>query len=109
MPVALSSASAGNFRGVVVCTSGFSWALRAMCGIWLALSASAQAQAQASLSGTVTDSAGEPVARAEVLLRGSRSATRSGDDGRFELSPVATGEQTVVVSAPGYNPLHARG
>ncbi len=105
MPVALSSASAGNSRGVVVCTSGFSWALRAMCGIWLALSASAQAQAQASLSGTVTDSAGEPVARAEVLLRGSRSATRSGDDGRFELSPVATGEQTVVVSAPGYNPF----
>ena len=105
MARALFYSSISKTRGKMFFTPGVARALRALLVVWLALSASAQAQAQATLSGTVTDSAGDPVARAEVLLRGSRSATRSGDDGRFELSPVATGSQTVVVSAPGYNPF----
>ena len=69
------------------------------------LAVPAFAQSQDTLAGTVTNPDGDPVAGAEILLRGSREATRSDEEGRFRLDSVATGSQTVVVSAPGYNPL----
>ena len=64
-----------------------------------ALANTAIAQTSDTLSGTVTNASGEPVVEARVLVRGSRVAARTDEQGRFRLSPVATGSQTVVISA----------
>jgi len=72
---------------------------------WFTVANAAIAQTADMLSGTVTDPSGEPVAEAQVRVRGARVATRTDDAGRFSLSPVATGSQTVVISAVGYSPF----
>lgn len=79
--------------------------LNALAFILFALAGTAGAQSSDMLSGKVTDTAGEPVAAAEVLVRGARAAARTDEEGRFRLAPVATGSQTVVISAPGYSPF----
>lgn len=73
--------------------------------VWFAIAGTANAQIPDTLAGLVTNPSGEPVVDAEVLLRGSRVGTRTDDEGRFRLSPVAAGSQTVVISAPGYRPF----
>ncbi|MBV9772858.1 MAG: carboxypeptidase regulatory-like domain-containing protein [Gemmatimonadetes bacterium] len=52
--------------------------------------------------GRVLGRGDEPVALAEVRLRGSGEKTFTDRDGRFVLAGVETGERTVEVSARGY-------
>ena len=58
-----------------------------------------------TVQGRVTDAGGEPVAMAEVRLRGSGERAWTGADGRYVLAGVEAGERTVEVLAPGRAPL----
>ena len=60
--------------------------------------------AAARLTGRVTDSLGLAIVRADVVLRNTAFRTQSGDDGRFELSGVPTGQVEVMVRRVGYTP-----
>lgn len=58
-----------------------------------------------TVQGRVTDAAGEPVAMAEVRVRGSGERAFTGGDGRFVLAGVEAGERTLEVRARGHAPL----
>lgn len=53
-----------------------------------------------TVTGTVTDESGQPVAGATVAVQSERTTTDS--DGSYELSRVSAGTQTVGVEAQGY-------
>lgn len=46
-----------------------------------------------------------PIANAQVLVVGTRSGAMTGDDGRFTIPSVPTGEQRIRVRTVGYSPL----
>ena len=83
----------------------FAGSIQALVLAVFALANTAIAQTSDTLSGTVTNASGEPVVEARVLVRGSRVAALTDEQGRYRLSQAATGSQTVVISAPGYNPF----
>ncbi|WP_369370482.1 carboxypeptidase regulatory-like domain-containing protein [Promicromonospora sp. Populi] len=69
-----------------------------------ALIAAAPIGATGTVTGTVTDADGAPIASADVVLDGDRDRTVStGSDGTFSAR-VATGDYTVSASAFGYLP-----
>jgi hypothetical protein len=60
-----------------------------------------------TLAGVVTDTAGRPIARAEVGLLAGRDIARSvrtGEDGRFELTDLPDRKTSIVVRRLGYQP-----
>jgi hypothetical protein len=60
-----------------------------------------------TLAGVVTDTAGRPIARAEVGLLAGREIARSlrtGEDGRFELTNLPDRTTSIVVRRLGYQP-----
>lgn len=61
-------------------------------------------QAGHTLSGTVSDSAGQPVSFASVKLYPAGEGTTADSAGRFHVITPAQGRQTLVVSALGYQP-----
>ncbi|AHG93829.1 TonB-dependent outer membrane protein, SusC/RagA (plasmid) [Gemmatirosa kalamazoonensis] len=79
-----------------------------MCALVLLvtpLAAQAQnAQSTGTISGTVTDSAGTPVAGARVTVEGTALAIGSGQTGRFTLAGVPTGTRVVSARVLGYRP-----
>ena len=105
MSVKLISCAVSGVRDCVLMAPAIKSGIHAVVFIMLVLANTASAQNPATLAGSVMNDSGEPLVEAEVLVRGSRRATRTDDEGRFELSPVATGLQTVVISAPGYSPF----
>lgn len=54
------------------------------------------------LEGRVTRPGGDPVAAAEVSLRGSTERTRTGTDGRWTLAAVEPGARQVRIAARGF-------
>jgi len=60
-----------------------------------------QAQTR-EVTGTVTDSSGNPLVGASINVRGARGGTSAGPDGRFRL--VVSANATLVVSAVGFLP-----
>ncbi|HEX3934589.1 MAG TPA: carboxypeptidase-like regulatory domain-containing protein, partial [Puia sp.] len=54
------------------------------------------------VTGTITDSAGNPLAGASVNVRGARRGTSAGPDGSFRL--IVPANATLVVSAVGFLP-----
>ena len=54
------------------------------------------------ISGTVTDSAGTPLADVNVKIKGSYAATASNLGGNYSLKNLRSGEYTVQVSAIGF-------
>jgi TonB-dependent starch-binding outer membrane protein SusC len=54
-----------------------------------------------TVSGTVTDAGGKPVARATVQAPGAVQATSTGEDGRFKLT-VPSGIKSLLVSSVGF-------
>lgn len=55
------------------------------------------------LRGRVTDAqTAAPVAAATVVVKGTRNGTLTGDDGRYVLSRLPTGQATIVIGRVGY-------
>ncbi|MDB4908553.1 MAG: TonB-dependent outer membrane protein SusC/RagA [Gemmatimonadetes bacterium] len=94
-PVALRPLSASRIARAVSCL-----------GLLLAFAfpATAQAQATGSVTGMVTNEAGQPVAGAQVSIPGQRTGAASGVDGRYVIARVPDGTHTVRVQRLGYNP-----
>jgi hypothetical protein len=57
-----------------------------------------------SLSGTIRDDRGNPVAGADVIVAGTGIVARSGDRGRFSADSLPTGTQLLDIRAIGYEP-----
>jgi iron complex outermembrane receptor protein len=70
--------------------------------------ARALAIAADTISGTVTDSAGRPVAGVDVSLPELSRQSATGVDGRFAFAEVAPGTYTLVLRHPGYAPVVRR-
>ena len=77
----------------------------------LALFISSTAFAQEQLTGVVLDSSGAVIAGATIVVRQTSSAFErlvdTGRDGRFRVAPVADGDYTLEVIAPGFAVLQA--
>lgn len=70
--------------------------------LFLLNSLTAVSQDQVTLSGTVTDDEGEPVAFAAVRVEGQAAATTADLQGRYELSFTSADTVTVTFSMLGY-------
>lgn len=55
-----------------------------------------------SISGTVRDEANQPLPGASVTLKGASKSTSTDADGRYSLTGVTTGTQTLVITFLGY-------
>lgn len=55
-----------------------------------------------SVSGKITDSNGEPVPFASILIKGSKKGTNANDQGVFALTVPSAGKIVLVISAVGY-------
>jgi hypothetical protein len=69
-----------------------------------ALTPSLVAAQAGTLRGTVTDTAGRPLANVEVLSVNAKRSTRTGRDGSFILARLPFGQQLIVARMPGYQP-----
>lgn len=80
----------------------------ALLGILLtgSLATTAAAQDAMTLRGVVRDSAGAPVAQAEVMIGGQTAQTSAA--GRFVVANVPTGAHLLVIRKVGYAPLRAQ-
>ena len=65
------------------------------------LTIAAQAFAQSSVSGKVTDKAGEPLVGAGILIKGTTSGTTTDLDGKFSLQGLKS-NSVLVFSSIGY-------
>ena len=74
--------------------------------IFFAIATPSHAQSAATLSGTVTDSSGHPVADASISAKsvdtGKLAATRTDTAGKYTLSDLAPGDYDVSDSADGF-------
>ena len=68
--------------------------------LFLILSGSVWAQAPKKITGKVTDDAGQPVAGASVMVKGSRTAVTAGADGSFTIT--AKEKDVLVISYVGF-------
>ena len=65
--------------------------------------------AQSTISGTVTDSKGNPLEGANVYLDGTYDGATSQTDGTFSFKTEETGQQTLVVSFLSYDTYQQQG
>ncbi|NJB35205.1 SusC/RagA family TonB-linked outer membrane protein [Croceivirga sp. JEA036] len=72
---------------------------RLLCS-WLVILAIQTTYAQQTVSGTVTDVNGEPLAGANVLVKGTTNGTQTDFDGNFTIS--ASGNATLIISYIGF-------
>ncbi len=66
--------------------------------------AEAMQQNVGTLSGTITDSDGEPLVGASVIVAGSKTGASTDVDGKFQITNVKVGSK-VTVSYVGYSPV----
>ena len=72
----------------------------------LALSGSLAGQRHgATVTGTVTDVSGVPMAGATVMISGAGTGVAAGNDGRYTLRGLRDGTHTVRISFTGYEPV----
>lgn len=67
----------------------------------LLLLCNTNAHAQTTVSGSVTDSAGSPLQSVSIAVKGTKTGTTTGADGRFTLT-VPANATTLVISSVGY-------
>ena len=79
----------------------------ACCALCLAGMVRAQggSTARPGVRGIVSDSAGQPIADAELLLHDVRQIARSGEDGRFEFPHLPRGVYVITARRLGYAPV----
>jgi outer membrane receptor protein involved in Fe transport len=63
------------------------------------------AHAAETITGHVTDEAGQPVAGAEIVISELRRETTSDADGSFQFADVPQGDYTLVIRRAGYAPV----
>jgi hypothetical protein len=63
-----------------------------------------QAQTGGVVAGVVTDSTGNPIVQADVVLRPTRQRTRTDSTGAFSIGGVANGSYSVSARKIGYTP-----
>ena len=68
-------------------------------------SGGARKGSRAVITGRVTNAGGVPVAGARVSVQGSTASASSGADGRFTLTGVTPGTQSILVRRVGYSPV----
>src|SRR5690554_7545745 len=73
-----------------------------LSGLLMVLSVSAQTGTTINVRGTVTDTGGEPIIGANILIQGTSSGTVTDYDGNFMLQAPADG--VLEVSYIGYRP-----
>ena len=84
-------------------TKPFEWHLKSimLCAIFIFSSFSLIAQVR--ISGKITDSKGDPVSGASVIIRNTTNGTTSGNDGAYQLSSnLRNGQYTVLFSSVGF-------
>jgi len=87
-------------RKLVIASRPFSFLIsNALVAI---MAAGAFAQAPPTLTGVVHDSAGKPIADAEVILRDANRATRTNDRGQFTIPAPSAGSYGVWFRRLGY-------
>jgi len=64
-----------------------------------------QKVARAVITGTITNAGGVPVPGARVSVQGSPGSASTGPDGKFTLTGVMPGTQSVLVRRVGYSPV----
>lgn len=77
-----------------------------LSGVLMILSVNAQTGATINVKGTVTDTNGEPIIGANILIEGTSSGTITDYDGNFTLSAPSNG--VLAVSYLGYKPQSIR-
>jgi TonB-linked SusC/RagA family outer membrane protein len=87
---------------MTVVSSTRRWLFAAVTTAILALPASLMAQATGQITGTVTTEAGNPLAGAAVAVAGTTRGAQTGADGRFTITAVPAGSQTVRATFAGY-------
>ncbi|MDB4292772.1 TonB-dependent receptor [Maribacter sp.] len=65
--------------------------------------------AQATISGTVTDTQGNPIQGANAYLEGTYDGASSDENGKFTFETTETGTQTLIVSMLSYDPFMQAG
>ena len=66
----------------------------------------AEAQIAATITGTITDTTGAPIAQANVFIASSMAGTTTDDNGLYRLPGIPLGTLRLVVSRIGYEPDH---
>lgn len=64
-------------------------------------------QQTATLTGQVTDTEGEPLPGANVLVATTEYGASTGEDGRFEITGIEPGMYTIRVTFVGFRPVEA--
>jgi TonB-linked SusC/RagA family outer membrane protein len=72
------------------------------CGLFLLAASRSQAQNTIHVVGHIMSDSGQPVAKATIALKGSRSGVSSDDNGNFDIQVPA--DATLTVSSVGYAP-----
>lgn len=67
---------------------------------FLLLAASTVAMAQRTINGKVSDSNGQPLSGATVLVKGSKTSVMTGNDGSFSI--LADDKAVLVISSIGF-------
>ena len=75
--------------------------MHTLAGALLAL-ITTSASAQRTLTGRVTATTGEPIARASVTVQGARTGASTDDDGHFVLPDVGDGTKALIVARIGF-------
>lgn len=60
-----------------------------------------------SLRGTITDTEGMPILKANIHIEGTNIYRKSTENGGFEVKDLASGMHTVVISKPGYREVRS--
>lgn len=62
--------------------------------------------AQVTISGTITDSRGEPVPGANIILESTYDGASSDSEGRFSFTTEETGDHNLTIRFVGYRPVN---
>lgn len=82
------------------------WVWSVVAAVALAAPLAVAAQATGWVTGTVAaEATGAPIAGARVFVAGTTLEAPTGADGRFTISSVPAGPQTIVILRDGYAPL----
>ena len=78
------------------------------CLVLTASALSSQAQSRNQVSGKVTDTAGEPLIGATVVVVGTTTGTTTGIDGSYTINAAADSQQKTALYAPSARRLLKR-